>query len=401
MTKQTSNLNNIGIEVSPYYWKETSKLVFGKNKFNPKKPKTVDLFCGCGGFSIGFDMAGFQTVLGVDIHPPSLETFSYNNPNANTIVGDMRKVLDSDIIKACSGQKIDVVVAGVPCQGFSLCNRKRDKEDERNFLFREFIRVVNLLKPKYVLLENVSGMRTLRGGDFVENIKDAISQAANGYRVENLMLNALDYGVPQRRQRLFFQGAAQSYAIRWPTPTHGLRREKYVTVGDALSDLPSLKSCQKTNEYNGPSTTEYQKLMRKKSRSLYNHEAPNHPLATVKKIAATTPGKPMYAKFKQRIRLSMHDPSPTQVAGGIRPQFQLGHPSDARGLTVRERCRIQSIPDKFVIHGGVVQGRVQTGNAVPPLLAKAIAREIKDGIRHRPKTKNTLQEKPVQMVFKQ
>jgi DNA (cytosine-5)-methyltransferase 1 len=105
---------------------------------------------------------------------------------------------------------------------------------------------------------------------------------------------------------------------------------------------------------------------------------PNHPLETIEKIKNTKPGEPMYPKFKQRIRLAWDIQSPTQVSGGIRPQFQFGHPEDARGLTIRERCRIQSFPDDFIVKGGIVQGRVQTGNAVPPLLAKALAQAIKE-----------------------
>ena len=113
------------------------------------------------------------------------------------------------------------------------------------------------------------------------------------------------------------------------------------------------------------------------SNQLTNHKAPNHPQDTIEKIKNTKPGFPMYPKFKQRIRLAWDIQSPTQVSGGIRPQFQFGHPSDSRGLTIRERCRLQSFPDHFVVSGGIVQGRVQTGNAVPPFLAKAVALAFK------------------------
>ncbi|MFC1625411.1 DNA cytosine methyltransferase [Patescibacteria group bacterium] len=117
-----------------------------------------------------------------------------------------------------------------------------------------------------------------------------------------------------------------------------------------------------------------------RAKKLENHTAPSHPPSTIKKIGSTEPGKPMYPKFTQRIRLHWDKTSPTQVSGGIRPQFQFGHPEQSRGLTVRERCRIQSFPDDFVIFGGTVQGRVQTGNAVPPLLAKAIAIRVKKAL---------------------
>ena len=115
-----------------------------------------------------------------------------------------------------------------------------------------------------------------------------------------------------------------------------------------------------------------------KSNQLTNHQAPNHPADVIEMIASTKQGEPLYAKYHQRIRLSLKDLSPTQVSGGIRPSFQFGHPTDARGLTIRERCRIQSFPDDFVVSGGIDQGRVQTGNAVPPLLARAVALAIKE-----------------------
>ena len=115
-----------------------------------------------------------------------------------------------------------------------------------------------------------------------------------------------------------------------------------------------------------------------KNNKLTCHQAPNHPQDVIEMIHNTKQGEPLYARFKQRIRLSLTDQSPTQVSGGIRPSFQFGHPTDDRGLTIRERCRIQSFPDNFYVHGGIVQGRVQTGNAVPPLLAKAVALAIKE-----------------------
>jgi DNA (cytosine-5)-methyltransferase 1 len=115
----------------------------------------------------------------------------------------------------------------------------------------------------------------------------------------------------------------------------------------------------------------------KSSVALTCHTAPNHPDSTIQRIRNTKQGDPMYPKYKQRIRLSWNGQSPTQVSGGIRPQFQFGHPEDDRGLSIRERCRIQSFPDEFIVKGGIVQGRVQTGNAVPPLLAKAVAIAIK------------------------
>ncbi|MGI8493987.1 MAG: DNA cytosine methyltransferase [Pyrinomonadaceae bacterium] len=365
------------VEENNYNWKGESYVQ--KSEFNGDSNKytIVDLFCGCGGFSTGFEMAGFETILGVDIHVPSIETFKYNHRFAKTIVGDIRQVPDELILEAVNGRSVDIITAGVPCQGFSISNRKRWKDDKRNFLFREFIRIVKLLKPKVVLLENVLGLRSTNNGAFKTAISEAIKEA--GYLDDFNILNALDYGVPQKRQRVFFMGVRNDLEIfpRWTKPTHGFQLDnKPVTVWDAIGDLPQIESSEKADKYDKECFTDYQKMMRGISIELHNHTAPKHPEEVIKRIADTLPGHPMYPKFKQRIRLHPENPSPTQICGGIRPQFQFGHPTLSRGLTVRERCRIQSFPDAYKILGGTVQGRVQTGNAVPPLLARAIAQGI-------------------------
>ncbi|MBC7333697.1 MAG: DNA cytosine methyltransferase, partial [Actinobacteria bacterium] len=321
----------------------------------------------------------------IDIHKPSMETFLHNHPRTMGILGDIRKIPDDLVVDLLSGIEVKVLMAGVPCQGFSLNNRKRNPNDPRNYLFWEFIRFVKLLKPDFLVLENVSGMKSTANGSFVveieKQIKIAGEKIGKRYRVEHRILNAADYGVPQIRKRLIFLASAEGYPIVWPEPEFGTPERPYRTVFDAIGDLPPLKPGEKKSFYTTPPQTEYQKLMRNGSIVLLNHEAPKHPQSTVERIKRTKPGEPMYPRFTQRIRLSWDKLSPTQVAGGIRPQFQFGHPRDPRGLTVRERARIQSFPDWYQFFGGVVQGRVQTGNAVPPLLAKAIAERIKEVIR--------------------
>ena len=388
----------VAVEQNHYNW--FGEPVFSKARTTPAKTEMgmIDLFSGCGGFSVGFRMAGFVPLLAVDIHKPSLDTYAENHPEAATFLGDIRKISPEQIKATLGKNKVAVVVAGVPCQGFSLCNRKRHDNDARNFLFEEFIRIVKFFKPPFVLLENVSGMKSAAGGKFVEDIEAAIEEL--GYSVDHRMLSALEHGVPQKRERLFFFGALPGYEIRWPVPTYGPGKKPYRTVSDAIGDLPPLGNAEEVTKYKVSPKAEYQVLMRDSGGVLTNHEAPNHPDETIEKIRNTKPGEPMYPKFKQRIRLSLHDPSPTQVSGGIRPQFSFGHPTQPRGLSVRERCRIQSFPDSFHVHGGIVQGRVQTGNAVPPLLAKAVATKIAEALKHDRKADNYLPKKPRQMVFK-
>jgi DNA (cytosine-5)-methyltransferase 1 len=341
----------------------------------------VELFCGCGGTSLGFELAGYELAVGCDIHSPSIETIKLNHPHTTTILGDVKKLNPDAILQILAGRAVDVLIGGVPCQGFSLNNRKRHAEDERNLMYKEFVRFVRALKPKAVVLENVSGMKSM--GDFVGNIEEELSEAGDMI-VKSQLLFAPDYGVPQARTRLLFVGIQGDQQFDFATikKTHGPNSDEqkpYVTIKEAIGDLPSLQANESAVQYTQKPFSDYQRLMRAhvKDNVLTNHKAPNHPLEVIEKIKNTPPGMPMYPKFKQRIRLAWDIQSPTQVSGGIRPQFQFGHPADNRGLTIRERCRIQSFPDHFVVSGGIVQGRVQTGNAVPPLLAKAVALAIK------------------------
>lgn len=385
--KKTKNIwdkQNV-VEESGYYWNGKPKIISNGNSSKPKGPLVVELFCGCGGTSKGFEMAGYEVALGIDIHEPSIKTFSRNHPNSVAILGDIKKITPESIKKAFGNRKIDVLIAGVPCQGFSLNNRKRHSNDKRNFLYKEFIKYISILKPQVAILENVSGMISTANGEFIKNIEKDISKAGK-MKVSSRLLLAADYGVPQMRRRLVFVGIKNNKPFDFDKDlikTHGPGTgKKYITIEDALSDLPKIEPAQEANKYRTPPKSEYQKLMRQKNNTvIFNHKAPNHPKEVIEKIKNTEPGKPIYPKFKQRIRLSWDIQSPTQVSGGIRPQFQFGHPESARGLSIRERCRIQSFPDDFIVEGGTVQGRVQTGNAVPPLLAKAIAKAVKKYIK--------------------
>lgn len=367
------------VEENSYYHKGNPIIRNNNNNNNNDNLTVVELFCGCGGTSLGFEMAGFDVLLGTDIHKPSIETFGLNHPNASTILGDIKQ-MSPDLIKdILKDSKIDVLIGGVPCQGFSLNNKKRDSNDERNFLYKEFLRFAKELQPRVIVIENVSGMISTKSGAFVKDIEKDIKKLGN-YTVSSAMLNAADYGVPQRRQRLLFVALKdnETFDFAKVIKTHGESTNKpYVTIKDAIGDLPSIGNNEEKQKYAKNPQCEYQELMRKNSKELTNHKSPKHPEDTINKIKNTKPGEPMYPNFKQRIRLAWDILSPTQVSGGIRPQFQFGHPSDNRGLTIRERCRLQSFPDDFKVSGGIVQGRVQTGNAVPPLLARAVALAIK------------------------
>lgn len=363
------------IEENPYYWRSDPKVTKGSKPLSGD-PKVVELFCGLGGLSQGFVQAGFELLLGADIHEPSIESFSVNHPGTATALGDLKRLSGKELERAIDGIRPDVLVAGVPCQGFSRSNRKRHDSDERNQLFREFMRLARAVRPRAVLIENVSSLRGVAGGGFETAIRNEI-ETTLGLRAYVVTLDAADFGVPQHRSRVFFVGVPRSRTWAEPVPTFGPGRlYPFRTVRDAINDLPRLRPGQSIDEYRDAPMGEYARLMKGVQVELLNHQAPAHPPSTIERIRATKPGEPMYPKFRQRIRLHWDRPSPTQVSGGIRAQFQFGHPSQARGLSIRERCRIQSFPDWMEVCGGLVQGRIQTGNAVPPLLAQAVAESI-------------------------
>jgi DNA (cytosine-5)-methyltransferase 1 len=350
-------------------------------------PTLMDLFSGAGGFSVGFERAGFRTILGLDIHRAAAQTFMRNFPGAGFVLGDARRVPIEMVIEATAGARPDVITAGVPCQGFSLNNRKRNPNDQRNYLFLEVIRFAKALRPKTLVIENVPGMASTRKGgtdlSFVDEVAFAIQEL--GYEVSFARLNAADYGVPQTRERIFFVGVEKGLRFDWPEPLLGPAsptKRPHVTVWEAIGDLPALEPGESEAEYTAEAHSPYARLMRAGASRLFNHEAPFHDERTLKRIANTPPGEPLYESFRQRIRLDPNRPSPTIVAGGIRPQFLFAHPFQNRGLTVREQARLQSFPDTFIFDGGMVQGRVLTGNAVPPLLAEALARAIKRALLH-------------------
>ncbi len=380
------------------YLQESVPIYFNINNLNiPSDSLTMlDLFCGAGGFSIGCSWSGFHPVFGIDYLIPAIQTWNLNHQNSISCLGNICQIDPNDIKHILTGhgiKHINLIVGGVPCQGFSLANRKRNDYDQRNYLFLEYMKFVKVFLPDYIILENVAGMRSTARGQFEKDIKTCMEKL--GYTVTAKILNAVEYGVPQYRQRILFVGVKNgnnlSSSYTFPIGRF-LSPDKHRTVAEAISDLPELGNNDKAYEYNLRPQTEFQALMRgegeiiiEKPRKLFNHVSPNHPVETIKKINSTIQGMPMYTRFKQRIRLSFDAPSPTQLAGGIRPQFQFGHPNQPRGLTIRERARIQSFPDSYKFIGGIVQERILTGNAVPPLMIHEITKPIAKDIKRRNK----------------
>ncbi len=343
------------------------------------KYNVVDLFCGCGGLSKGFENAGFNVILGVDNDNSSLNTFEKNHKGSRVLNGDLSAPETFDIIEnLLNGQTVDVVVGGPPCQGFSLSG-PRNFEDDRNKLYLAMINAVKRLSPKAFVLENVPGMGTLYNGAIKEEVIRRF--VAMGYNVSTMVMCAADYGVPQIRKRLIFVGIKKS-EFNFPKPTR--TRDNYVSCGDALSDLPSRENYlgDEIDEYQAMPLSDYQKLMRLNQEILFNHVATNH-TQLVKDVIALVPEGGNYKDLPEGVGTSRkfneawtryHSKKPSKtIDTGHRNHF---HYRYNRVPTIRENARLQSFTDDFIFYGTKTQQNRQVGNAVPPLLGQALAEQI-------------------------
>jgi len=364
------------------------------------RPTVIDLFCGIGGFSYGFEKAGFDIILGIDNWDIAIETFGNNHKNVKTVSDNLADI-DNSFFKAYKN-KVDVIIAGPPCQGFSMSGR-RDINDKRNTLFEEVIRVVSVIKPKVVVMENVPGLLSMKtpGG---YPVKELIIKRFNKieYNTRYQILNSADFGVPQLRKRVIFISTRKE-EIGFPSITHfktpyttsgGQKIKKYVTVSNALANIPNVNR----QRYLTPKSA-FQKLMSNGTKSIYNHEAMNHSGHIIKRMSFVPPGgnwSDVPAKYynvggnhsNNYRRLHPERPAITLKHA---TKSMIIHPEYNRCLTVREVARLQSFPDDFIFYGTKFQQHQQLANAVPPLLGFTIAAHIKANLRK----KNTLRKRPL------
>lgn len=337
----------------------------------------LDLFCGAGGLSYGFERAGFDILLGIDNDSKALETFELNHKGSKSICGDITQIsYEKDIKPLLNGKRIDVIVGGPPCQGMSLSG-PRKFDDPRNKLYLSYIRLVKEIQPKAFVIENVPGLVGLFGGQIKDSIIEKFTEM--GYRIEYKILCSADYGVPQSRKRVVFVGTKVG-KFEYPAVNPNV-----VTCSMAISDLPTLEDelGEEVSAYAYPPQNHYQQLMRKRSDVVYNHVAASHS-DKVKKIIALVPDGGNYKDLPQEYRSSRNfhvawtrfasdKPAPT-IDTGHRHHF---HYKYNRVPTVRECARLQSFPDDFRFLGNKTQQFRQVGNAVPPLMAQAIAEQVK------------------------
>lgn len=362
---------------------------------NGKKPKVLDLFCGAGGLSWGFEKAGFTVQWGLDNWRAAVRTFQVNHPSAVVYEADITEVSDSTLKEWFGGA--EVVVGGPPCQGFSTAG-KRLLDDPRNKLVKEFLRAIKVLKPLAFVMENVEGFTSFAGGRLLQELTEEFEKL--GYRLTHGVLDAVNYGVPQRRRRFFLLGIAGAKPLL-PEPTHrssaavgnlwDYHLEAPLTFEDATSDLPLIGPGEKSEEYASSPRNEYQRKVRNGRSRLTLHEAPNHKPYMVELIKRIPQGKSAfevadeipkelmpstgYPNSYKRIRLD--EPAPTITRNFTTPSSaNCIHPLAHRALTLREGARIQSFPDSYEFVGSFTAKRLLIGNAVPPLLSLAVARAV-------------------------
>ena len=334
----------------------------------------IDLFSGCGGLSLGFEMAGFTSILAIDNWKDALETYAYNRKNARTLCEDLLALDPYKIKEKYNIPDVDLIIGGPPCQGFSVAG-KRIIEDERNKLYKAFVRFVGCFHPNAFVMENVPNILSIGNGIVRDSIINDFESL--GYKVNVQILTASDYGVPQNRRRAVFVGLADGQDFIFPEP---FKTEK-VTTFDALSDL-SENSLPEGSPYPIKATCDFQRFVRMNSMGVYNHDITIHNEKTKEIIAMVPDGGnykdlPIELQETRKVhiawtRLCSKKPSIT-IDTGHRHHF---HYKWNRVPTVRESARIQSFPDNFIFRCSKTSQYKQVGNAVPPLMAKAIALQL-------------------------
>jgi DNA (cytosine-5)-methyltransferase 1 len=356
----------------------------------------IDLFCGAGGLSEGFRQAGVHVLAGQDIDATFGHTFSQTHNEATFVHGPIQSVSAQDLLSAagCEPGEIDILIGGPPCQGYSVYNHQRGADDPRAGLFKEYLRLVEAIQPRWLVMENVTGITSIAGGAIVREIQAGMRRL--GYRVDMKLLKAEEYGVPQERRRMFFIATKEEHCpILFPNPTHGPELQPFVTVWDAISDLPSLENGEDkgAGAYERPAQNPYQAVLRGDCTVIRNHSAPRLSKVNLERMQHIPPGGSwrdipfdLLPAGMKKAKRSDHTkrygrPAKSDLACTVLTKCDVHwgayiHPTQDRSFSVREAARLQSFPDFFAFSGSRTEQYVQVGNAVPPLLGKAVAETV-------------------------
>lgn len=345
----------------------------------------VDLFSGVGGLSYGFsELPEFKVIVANEIEKDIASAYTLNYPDTQMINCDIANLTESVLSHALNGEKADLVIGGPPCQSYSTLGKR--KIDERANLFMEYKRVLQILKPRAFVFENVVGILSMDNGKLFQKIKSEFKAA--GYNLKHQILNAVEYGIPQQRERVILVGFRGENRFEYPIPTHGKGKKPYVTLKDAIGDLPVLKSGQTKNYYDKPADNEFLQFVRSKNNPVVSeHTAPKNGEHLIKIMEALKDGqskndlpeelRPKSGYGNTYAKLWWNKPSTTITRNFACPSSsRCIHPRDSRAMSIREGARLQSFPDDYQFYGSDGKKRLEIGNAVPPLLAIQLAKQM-------------------------
>ncbi|MFN5324417.1 MAG: DNA cytosine methyltransferase [Bacteroidota bacterium] len=350
--------------------------------------KAIELFAGAGGLSLGLKQAGIDVVLANEIVKDFATTYSINNPQTKVINDDIHNIDWENEISTIGN--VDLVSGGPPCQGFSTVGSKNAK-DPRNSLFYEYLRCVSVVRPSFVIFENVAGFKRMYNGNAYAALLNELDSL--GYNTTSSILEASNYGLPQRRQRTIVIGWKKSLRqVSLPSPTHSKNAELFglsskISIWEAISDLPKLKANDSSDRYATEPQNDYQASIRNGCLTLTEHNSTNYGQKMIEILSLVPEGGsvedlPSHLRPKSYFkntyaRLIPNECSPTITRNfGTPSSSRCIHPFQNRALSTREGARLQGFPDDYVFFGGKCSKNLQIGNAVPPLFGKIIALEI-------------------------
>ncbi len=345
----------------------------------------MDLFAGVGGLSYGFSkISDFKIVAANEIGEDIAKAYTLNHPDVKMLNCDIGSLTEELLKETLAGKNVDVVVGGPPCQSYSTLG-KRQMDDRAN-LFMQYKRILQILKPKAFIFENVSGLLSMDKGRLFPKIQAEFREL--GYDLKYKLLDAVDFGVPQHRERVILVGMLGENNFEYPEASHGEGKKPYVTLKDALGDLPVLKSGCSDDRYAKSADNEFLKFVRaKNSCHLEEHDAPNNGEHLIRIMQALGDGqskddlpediRPKSGYGNTYAKLWWEKPSTTITRNFACPSSsRCIHPRDSRAMTIREGARLQSFPDDYKFAGPDGMKRLEIGNAVPPLLSMALAKQM-------------------------
>lgn len=353
-----------------------------------KRYRVVDLFAGVGGLSYGFAHSdSFEIVMANECEKDIATAYKMNHPTVNVIQADIKDVTEVQLHSVIGDEGIDIIVGGPPCQSYSTLGKRQ--MDERAHLFEEYCRVLSIVQPKMFLFENVSGLLSMQGGKLIEQIKSEFKKL--GYDIKTKLLNAVDYGVPQYRDRVIIVGMKGENVFDYPEATHGDGLLPHLTVHDAFSDLPILKSGETCNQYATEPQNDFQRFLRQNSCQLDENTAPTNGAHLIKIMEALPDGgskddlpeeiRPKSGYRNTYAKMWWKRPAPTVTRNFATPSSsRCVHPRDSRAMTTREGARLQSFPDDYKFYGSRSMKNLEIGNAVPPILSIALAEKVQQAM---------------------